>query len=277
MIFGENIIFWVAYFIIYSLLGWILEVLHAYKKRKEWVNRGFIKGPFCPVYGFGALLILVILAPIQQNWIILFFGGVLLITLLEFVTGLLLETIFGAKWWDYQDEKYHIKGYVCPKYSLLFGVVAVITMKGIHPFIENSLRTLSTNVLQGLVLIFITYLTVDFIQTVLEIMGLNRLLRDLQHKIDELQQLEIRETLLNERIERLGKMEKHVEEIESRMGMIKEHFKELKIEYEAMLRAGMGRYGRIIRAFPKFHSKRFQIGYKKLKERFRSFRSGQQK
>jgi len=273
VIFGESLNYWIAYFIIYSFLGWLLEVLHAYKKRGEWVNRGFIKAPFCPVYGFGALLLLIVLSPIQQNWIGLLLGSVLLITLLEFITGLILETLFGAKWWDYHDEKFNIKGYVCPKYSILFGVLAVGTIKGIHPVLESVIEGVSSIYLQTAGLIILTYLVVDFIQTIVEIIGLNRLLQDLQHKMEELRQLEIKETLLKERKEKLGQMEKQVEEVELRMNMIKEHFKELKIEYEAMLRAGLGRYRRILKAFPKFQSKRFQKGYKKLKERFRSLKN----
>ncbi len=273
MIFGENATYWIAYFIIYSFLGWLVEVLHAYKRSGGWVNRGFIKGPFCPIYGFGGLLLLVVLSPIRENWFSLFLGAVLLITLLEFVTGLVLETLFGAKWWDYQDMKFHIKGYVCPRYSLLFGVLAVVTIKGIHPFVETAVEGTPLLYLQTASLILLTYLVVDFIQTVLEIIGMNQMLRELQQKIEELRQLEIRETLLKERKEKLGQMEKQVEEVEVRLNMIKEHFKELKIEYEAMLRAGLARYRRILKAFPKFQSKRFQKGYKKLKERFRSLKN----
>ena len=273
MIFGESVSYWIAYFIIYSFLGWVVEVLHAYKKRGEWVNRGFIKAPFCPIYGFGAILLLVVLSPIRENWISLFFGTVLLITLLEFITGLILETLFGAKWWDYHEEKCHIQGYVCPKYSLLFGVLALGTIKIIHPVVETAIEGVSPIYLETAGLIFLTYLAVDFIQTVLEIIGLNRLLQELQHKMEELKQLEIRETLLRERKEKLGQMEKQVEEVEVRMNMIKDHFKELKIEYEATLRAGLGRYRRILKAFPRFQSKRFQQGYKKLKERFRSLKN----
>ncbi len=274
MLIGENLIYWIAYFFIYSFLGWLVEVLHAYKKSGTWVNRGFIKGPFCPIYGFGALLILTILSPIQESILTLLIGAVLLITLLEFVTGLMLESLFGAKWWDYHDEKFHIKGYVCPKYSILFGLLAVFTINGIHPLMESLLDRLSLNAVQTLGLILLTYLTVDFVQTVLEIIGLNRLLKDIQQKMEELKQLEIRETLLKERKETLEKMEKQVEEVEQRLNILKEHFKELKIEYETMLRAGLGRYRRILTAFPKFQSKRFQQGYKKLKERFRSLRNG---
>lgn len=277
MIFGEGLMYWIAFFIIYSFLGWIVEVLHAYWERREWVNRGFIKGPFCPIYGVGALMLLMVLTPVEGNWLLLFILAVALITLLEFVTGLLLETLFGAKWWDYQDEKYHVKGYVCPKYSLLFGGMALLTLKGIHPLIEAGVETIPSRVLQALALILLTYLAVDFIQTVLEIIGLNRLLRELQQKTEELRQLEIRETLLKERIEKLGQMEKQVEEVERRLHLIKDHFKELRIEYEAMLRAGLGRYRRILKAFPRFQSKRFQKGYKKLTERFRSFRNGEVK
>lgn len=272
MILGESLIFWIAYFIIYSFLGWLIEVFHAYNKRGEWVNRGFIKAPFCPIYGFGAVLLLGLLSPIKESWIGLFIGAVLLITLLEFVTGLILETAFGAKWWDYRKEKFHFHGYVCPKYSLIFGFLAVITMKGIHPFIAAGVGSLSSVVLEASVLIILTYLIMDFIQTVLEIIEMNRLLRELQQKIEEIKQLQIREALLRERQEKLGKMERQVEEIEKRMQLIKDHFGELKIEYEAALRAGLRRYRRILKAFPGFQSKRFQEGFKKLKERFRSIR-----
>ncbi len=277
VIFEEGLVFWIAYFIIYSFSGWIIEVLHAFIERKEWVNRGFIKGPFCPIYGFGVLMLLVVLTPVEGNWPLLFILAVALITLLEFVTGLLLETLFGAKWWDYQDEKYHVKGYVCPKYSLLFGGMAIITIKGIHPLIEAGMETIPSRALQASALILLTYLAVDFIQTVLEIIGLNRLLQELQQKMEELRQLEVREMLLKERIEKLGHMERQVEEVERRLQLIKDHFKELRIEYEVMLRSGLGRYRRILKAFPRFHSKRFQKGYKKLKERFRSFRNGEQR
>ena len=268
MFFGESISYWIAYFMIYSFLGWLVEVLHARYESGGWINRGFLKGPFCPIYGVGVLMLLTLLSPVQDSWIRLFIGAVFLITLLEFITGLLLETFFGARWWDYQDEKYHIKGYVCPKYSLLFGGLAVVTLKGIHPGIEGFAERISIVYLQAAGLIVLTYIAVDFIQAVGEIIGLNRLLKELQQKMEEIKQLEIRETLLKERKEKLGKIEKQVEEVEQRLYAVKERFKELRIEYETILRAGLGRYRRILKAFPRFQSRRFQQGYKKLKERY---------
>lgn len=272
MFFGEGLSHWIAYFILYSFFGWLVEVFHERIQSRRWINRGFLKGPFCPIYGFGVLLLLGLLAPFQNSWIRLFFGGVAVITVLEFVTGFLLERLFGARWWDYHDEKFHIKGYVCPKYSLLFGLLALAGLKGIHPGVETFVEEMPVLYLQAFGLIILTYITVDFVQAVLEIIGLNRLLKELQQKLEEIKQLEIRQRLLKERKEKLGKMEKQVEEVEQRLHTVMERFKELKIEYEIILRAGLGRYRRILKAFPRFQSKRFQQGYKKLKERFKSLR-----
>ena len=123
------------YFFIYAFFGWCVEVIHAALKTGKFVNRGFLNGCMCPIYGVGVVLILLCLTPINRNVFVLFFASVALTTLLEFITGFLLEKIFHTKWWDYSGEHFHIKGYVCVKFSLLWGLACIIVVDLVHPFI----------------------------------------------------------------------------------------------------------------------------------------------
>ena len=124
---------YILFFFIYSFIGWCVEVVHAALKTGKFVNRGFLNGCVCPVYGVGVSLILVCLTPINKNIAILFFASVGLTTALEFVTGFVLEKLFHTKWWDYSREHFNVKGYVCLKYSLLWGLACVFVVDLVHP------------------------------------------------------------------------------------------------------------------------------------------------
>lgn len=128
---------WALLFIIYSFLGWLLEVAYAYKNRKYFVNRGFLKGPICPIYGCSATLLVVLLDNFKENILILFIAGTLLTTFLEYITATILENLFNTKWWDYTTDPFNIQGKVCLHFSLLWGGVSVLVVKIIHPIIES--------------------------------------------------------------------------------------------------------------------------------------------
>ena len=87
-------------FIIYAFIGWCVEVSYAALDRGIFVNRGFLNGPYCPVYGIGVLIVIIVLTPLKNNLLLLYFGSLLLTTILEFLTGLILEKVFHNKWWD---------------------------------------------------------------------------------------------------------------------------------------------------------------------------------
>lgn len=108
-------------FIIYAFVGWCCEVAFAAVKLGAFVNRGFLTGPVCPIYGFGMLIVATLLTPLAGNWLLLFLGAAILTSLLELVTGFVLEKFFHQKWWDYSGIRGNIGGYICPQFSLLWG------------------------------------------------------------------------------------------------------------------------------------------------------------
>ena len=108
-----------CYFFIYGFLGWCCEVIYAAIIDGKFVNRGFLNGPICPIYGFGVLFVLTLLEPIRENFLFLFIGSVILTSVLEFITGFLLEKVFKMKWWDYSNERFNIHGYICLKFSII--------------------------------------------------------------------------------------------------------------------------------------------------------------
>lgn len=140
-----------SYFIIYAFFGWCLEVVYQAVEHGEFINRGFLNGPYCPIYGFGVILVCGALDPIKGNIIVLYFGAVIMTTTLEFITGFLLEKIFRQKWWDYTNERFNLKGYICLKFSLLWGVACLVTVRLIHPLVTAFLEKMPPKL--GLILL----------------------------------------------------------------------------------------------------------------------------
>lgn len=133
-----------AYFLMYSFLGWVAEVAYNSVVLGHVENRGFLNGPACPLYGTGALIVLCGvsllgggLAPEDVSSLVMFFGGVALLTLLELVVGVALERLFHTKWWDYSDKPFNFHGYICLQFSLLWGFAVLLAVKCIHPFVRN--------------------------------------------------------------------------------------------------------------------------------------------
>lgn len=126
-------------FIVYAIIGWCTEVSYAALDTGKFVNRGFLNGPYCPIYGCGVVIVVTILTSLEENVFILFIGSFLLTTTLEFVTGYILEKVFHNKWWDYSDKPFNIKGYICLKFSIYWGLACTFIMKVIHPMIYKTI------------------------------------------------------------------------------------------------------------------------------------------
>lgn len=122
-------------FAVYAFLGWLLEVVFVAATRGGFDNRGFLNGPACPIYGFGALFTLLILTPFRSNFLAFFACAVILATLLELTAGFILEKVFHEKWWDYKDEPLNFYGYICMKFSLAWGVGCAFLMYILHPLV----------------------------------------------------------------------------------------------------------------------------------------------
>ena len=129
--FGQMI--WIV--LVYSFLGWCCEVAFAAVRRGIFVNRGFLNGPVCPIYGFGVLIVLLVLEPVKDNLALLFFGSMVLTSALEFFIGFIMEQFFHDKWWDYSENPFNIKGYICLEFSLVWGAACVLVVDVIHPMV----------------------------------------------------------------------------------------------------------------------------------------------
>ena len=123
--------------IIYSFFGWVWETCYVSVKSGKFVNRGFINGPLCTIYGFGAVSVYMILRPFSDNLLYLYLGGVVVATALEYVTAVLMESIFHTSWWDYSDNKFNFQGRICLGASLGWGAFTVILFKVLHPLVES--------------------------------------------------------------------------------------------------------------------------------------------
>ena len=144
-----------AYFLIYSCIGWCLEVIYAAATTGQLVNRGFLNGPVCPIYGFGMIIVLFTLSPLADNLLLLYLGGVILPSVLELVGGWALYKLYHTRWWDYSDFPFNIGGYICLEFSLLWGVGTVVVMKAVHPVIAGFVEMVPQMV--GFVLMCILY------------------------------------------------------------------------------------------------------------------------
>ena len=144
-----------AFFLIYSCLGWCVEVVYAAATTGQLVNRGFLNGPVCPIYGFGMILVLFFLTPLEDNLLLLYLGGVILPSALELVGGWALYKLYRTRWWDYTDKPFNIGGYVCLEFSLMWGVGAMVMVKAIHPTIAALVNIIPP--LVGFVLMCLLY------------------------------------------------------------------------------------------------------------------------
>lgn len=176
---------WITYFIIYSFLGWVWETTFVSIRTRRFVNRGFLRGLFIPIYGYGALLILLIKNLIAQptgsytaNLLVVVLISILVVTLLEFLTGYFMEKIFHKKWWNYSDRIWNIKGYVCLESSLVWGIFIVVFILFLHPSVSMFLLDLSNQSLFSISLLVLFYLFIDFILSFIDELSSNESIKD---------------------------------------------------------------------------------------------------
>ena len=175
-----------AYFLIYSCLGWCLEVVYAAVTTGKLVNRGFLNGPVCPIYGFGMVIVLYALTPLVDNTLLLYLGGVILPSALELVGGWALYKLYRTRWWDYSDYPFNIGGYICLEFCLLWGVGTLVVMRIVHPVIASFVDMIPP--FAGLVLMCVLYAVyaADVVVTAFEASGLSKTLDTMEQLADSI-------------------------------------------------------------------------------------------
>ena len=162
------------FFMFYSFLGWGMEVLLTLCRNKKFVDRGFLLGPYCPIYGCGVLLIIFLLRKYTDNILVLFILAMVICMALEYLTSFLMELIFKARWWDYSDKKYNINGRICLEYAIFFGFGGTLIMYIVHPFILGIIGKLS-NV--WLLIIGIIVLVLFLMDNVISLVAMSKINR----------------------------------------------------------------------------------------------------
>lgn len=182
-------------FIIYSFLGWCMEMVVCYFATRKWVNRGFLIGPICPIYGWGCLLIILLLKRYLDDPLVLFVMSMVLCSLLEYYTSYLMEKLFKARWWDYSHKKYNINGRICLDNILAFGILGLLMMYFINPFVVKMLGFVSAKVLNVIAIIIFVVFLVDNIVSLKVISGFKKVAKSIHKDSTEEITKKVREIL----------------------------------------------------------------------------------
>ena len=154
-------------FFIYSFLGWIMEVSLTLITDKKFVNRGFLLGPCCPIYGCGCILLNLLLHNYTNNVLVLFILTMFTCSLLEYITSYLMEKIFKLRWWDYSQMRFNINGRICLETMTPFSILGVLAIKYATPFFLNEINILSTNTNLIISIILISIFIIDIIMSLI--------------------------------------------------------------------------------------------------------------
>ena len=189
-------------FIVYSFLGWVMESVFRSIIEKKLINTGFLRGPFCPIYGIGAIIMLIFLERFQDKPILLFFISIIILTAWEYVVGVFLEKLFHTKYWDYSDHKYNFQGRICLTNSICWGFLGVVFVKIIHPFIQGLISKIDMQILYYSVTIISVAMLVDLIATIVKV-------KNIKMTLDKVEKINKE---IKEKLKEIGKISKEAEE-----------------------------------------------------------------
>lgn len=266
-----QVYYFILYFFTYGFLGWCTEVAFATTKQRRFVNRGFLNGPICPIYGVGVGIVVQFLTPVKDNIIVLYITAAILVTLIEGITGYLMDKIFHHKWWDYTGQPLNIGGYVCLPFSLVWGVACVLIVKAVHPVIHKVLSLVPQ--MLGIVLIAALGIILfsDLYVTASGILKLNRRLEMMEKIAAELRELsdKVGENIHENVMETMEATEGIKEKLETASEEQKNYIAELKEKYRELAEHGTKVGDRLMKAFPKMESRRHKDILEELKGRIR--------
>ena len=236
---------WICFFFIYGFLGWCYESAYVSIKHKQWVNRGFVRGPLLPLYGSGAILLLFVTIPFRENLFLMFVSGAIGATILEYVTGVAMEALFKVRYWDYSKRKFNFQGHICLAATTLWGVFAIVIVKVVHRPIENLVMSLPETMVEIFVMVVTVVFAADFalsFKAAMDIRDVLIKLEEVQREMERMQKrLDVilafaedsREQVVMNTYERLDEL---TESLEERFARVKELREKLDAKIEEEIR-----------------------------------------
>lgn len=280
----ETVCQWFLYFTAYSILGWACETFYCSVGNRKFVNRGFLNGPVCPVYGFGAVLVILLLQSTEKNLVALFLSGMMVTTVLEYLTSVLLEKLFHMKWWDYSRYKFQINGRVCLLNSLMFGGLSVILMRVLHPWISGLIARIPTSLLPWISLGILAVFAVDTVVTVRSILILKGKMQEIQKLLEEIKTrteaaaAQLRAEMREKTQESKASLEARLDQYRLPEGVsLREFVEERRKKAAAAAKSGSMLHRRLLKAFPNLSSARQNDALDRLRETWKMKKSEKQK
>ncbi|MDD7793252.1 putative ABC transporter permease [Clostridium sp. 'White wine YQ'] len=259
-ILGVNLYEIVLLFFIYSLLGWVTEVIYQFYNKRYFVNRGFLYGPLCPIYGTGIVSVVLLFNNFKSNILLLYVLSTVIISFIEYITGFILEKFFKSKWWDYTNEPFNLHGRICLSFSLVWGIAALVIIKFINPLISNIVSSFPKefNIMISYILLLVFTLDVAF--TLSSLVRFSKMLTRLQLISSE----------LKERYEYIIVTTKDA--AFDAVQNIENNIKELRHKYDTSFDALDFNHKRLLRAFPNLKPSKFDNILKEIKEKLNSLK-----
>lgn len=192
---------WVLFFYIYCFLGWVWECLYVSICKRKFVNRGFMKGPFLPIYGSGAICILIVTIPFRGNIPLMCIAGMVSAAILEYVTGYVMEQLFRVRYWDYTGKFLNLNGYICLASVLCWGVMTILVVDVIHVYVERLVLAININIVDIIVMVLTPLLTADFVTSFTAALRLRDILIQKELITEELKKLAVKKEELESRLQ----------------------------------------------------------------------------
>lgn len=183
---------WLLFFFVYCFVGWVWESCYVSVRKHQWVNRGFMHGPLLPIYGSGAVIILLMTIPVRENLGLIFLFGMVGATTLEYCTGVCMEKLFKVKYWDYSNYRFNLNGHICLRVSIGWGVFSILLVRGLHLPVEYLVLKIPDNAAQLAAYILTVAAAVDFTQSFNEAMDLREIITKWSESNERIQRIQSR-------------------------------------------------------------------------------------
>lgn len=225
---------WLFFFYFYCFFGWIFESTFVSLKSKKFVNRGFMRGPFLPIYGSGAIMMLVVSMPFQDNIFLTYIAGCIGATALELVTGVTMEALFKVRYWDYSNQKFNYKGHICLSSTIAWGFLTILMTEIVHRGVEKVIFIIPYTAVAVITVILTVYIIVDFTLSFKAAMDLRDILVGLEKAKEEMERIQKRLDVIiavvnderaARRQEKSMRADELMESIELKLGALKERIK----------------------------------------------------
>ncbi|MGY3778961.1 putative ABC transporter permease [Isobaculum melis] len=171
-------------FFIYAIMGWLWETIYCSLKQGKFVYRGFLFGPYCPIYGFGLIGVVYLVAPFQKNLFLLFIFSSLIVSILEYFTSYFMEKLFHTTWWSYEDVPFNLNGRIALPISIFWGIACVFVVKVIHPLADQWVSWLNTHFGITLPIVLLILLLIDTIASIMSMNAFQKMVHQLNTELE---------------------------------------------------------------------------------------------